>query len=268
MEDKNTDMFELSDIKMSAEVDKLFVALSKMQGGVKNALKDTKNDFYRSSYADLESVWGAVREPMSANGLAMVQIPITEGDKAGVVSILGHESGQFISGKLLLSPGSKGKDGAFTPAKDPQSLGSCFTYARRYSLAAFMAIAQADDDGNAASGIEGSQTSKKDVKPPAQTPVQKPVSKPAATDRRQELREKITKHLTEEQLKDFVVAYFGVSDARGLPRDPELYIAPYEVLVEVLPFEPDNSGVTMSMAEAAALTKENIDARFKLTNPR
>jgi hypothetical protein len=34
---------------------------------------------------------------------------------------------------------------------DPQGIGSCITYARRYSLAAMVGVAPEDDDGNAAS---------------------------------------------------------------------------------------------------------------------
>jgi hypothetical protein len=34
---------------------------------------------------------------------------------------------------------------------DPQGAGSALTYMRRYALAAFIGVVQADDDGNAAS---------------------------------------------------------------------------------------------------------------------
>jgi hypothetical protein len=38
------------------------------------------------------------------------------------------------------------------PVKDdPQGVGSCITYARRYALAAIVGVAPEDDDGNAAS---------------------------------------------------------------------------------------------------------------------
>jgi hypothetical protein len=40
-----------------------------------------------------------------------------------------------------------------TPVKlDPQSIGSCVTYLRRYSLAAIVGVSPEDDDGNAATG--------------------------------------------------------------------------------------------------------------------
>ena len=52
-----------------------------------------------------------------------------------------HESGEWISGRLRV-----------TPVKDdPQGLGSAITYGRRYGLAAIVGVAPEDDDGNAAS---------------------------------------------------------------------------------------------------------------------
>jgi hypothetical protein len=53
-----------------------------------------------------------------------------------------HVSGEFISGQLKMKP----------VKNDPQGIGSCITYARRYALAAMVGIYQTDDDGNAASG--------------------------------------------------------------------------------------------------------------------
>ena len=52
-----------------------------------------------------------------------------------------HSSGQWISEALVMRPV---KD-------DPQGVGSCITYARRYALAAIAGVAPEDDDGNAAS---------------------------------------------------------------------------------------------------------------------
>ena len=40
---------------------------------------------------------------------------------------------------------------------DPQGVGSCITYARRYARAAAIGIAQVDDDGNAATRKEVKQ---------------------------------------------------------------------------------------------------------------
>lgn len=122
----------------SEQINELAAALSKAQGMMKPALKDTDNPFYKHKYADLSSCWDACRDALSANGLSIVQIP----EEGGVTSILMHTSGQWMSGHLPMVP----------TKNDPQGVGSAITYARRYALCGFAGIAPEDDDGNAASG--------------------------------------------------------------------------------------------------------------------
>lgn len=127
----------------SPEVDKLMEALSKAQGEMDFAVKDSANPFFKSSYADLPSVIRAIKAPLSNHGLAVIQT--TEISQSGVCvkTTLGHSSGQWIRGRLQMRPA---KD-------DPQGIGSAITYARRYALAAIVGVAaDEDDDGNAASG--------------------------------------------------------------------------------------------------------------------
>ena len=47
---------------------------------------------------------------------------------------------------------------------DPQGIGSCITYARRYALAAMAGVYQIDDDGNTASQTSKSQAVDDSVK--------------------------------------------------------------------------------------------------------
>ncbi len=131
----------------------LAAALSKAQGMIKGAIKDSENPFFKSSYADLSSVWDACREPLSVNGLAVVQVPHESSDMVIIETFLIHSSGEWISGKISMKP----------VKTDPQSWGSCLTYARRYSLSAIVGIApleSEDDDGNLASGKEPSKKPK------------------------------------------------------------------------------------------------------------
>jgi len=131
-------------LKMSESVGKLADALSKAQGQMRGAVKDSSNPFFKSKYADLASVIEAFREPFSANGLALVQIPGKIGLEVSVETLLIHSSGEWISGKIAVKPA---KD-------DAQGLGSVITYLRRYSAAAYAGLAQVDDDGEAAVGRE------------------------------------------------------------------------------------------------------------------
>lgn len=125
---------------MSDNISDLAKALSKCQGELSAAMKSGKNPFFKnSSYATYNDIWGAVQEPLTKNNLAVSQFPL----EGGVLSILMHESGQWIRGFLKLKPV---KD-------DPQSHGSAITYARRYALQAILGLPAEDDDGNAASGL-------------------------------------------------------------------------------------------------------------------
>ena len=106
------------------------------------AVKDAKNPFFKSSYADLTSVIKAIKEPFANNGLSYSQFPVTSegGGGVGVVTVLLHSSGQWIESEFYL-PLAK---------KDPQGGGSAITYARRYALQAMAGIPTADDDAEAA----------------------------------------------------------------------------------------------------------------------
>jgi len=131
----------------------LAAALAAAQGEIQGAKKDSKNPFFNSHYADLASIWDACRSALAKNGLAVVQIPGTRADGfVTVKTILCHKSGEAISGELAMKPIYINKAGEEVPCNDPQGIGSCITYARRYALAAFVGVAPEDDDGNSASG--------------------------------------------------------------------------------------------------------------------
>lgn len=111
-------------------------ALSKAQAEIKGAEKDKSNPYFKSKYADLSSIWDACKEPLTQNGLAVIQTTELNGGNVVVVTTLAHESGEWIRGKLGLKP----------VKEDPQSAGSALTYARRYALAAIVGVCPDDDD--------------------------------------------------------------------------------------------------------------------------
>ena len=129
-------------MRSSETIGKLAEALSKAQGTMKNAIKDSDNPFFKSKYADLASVADACRAELAANGLAVSQLPEMREGKLVLTYVLMHSSGEWLSGELEMNP----------VKQDPQGIGSAITYARRYTLAGIAGIATEDDDGNAASG--------------------------------------------------------------------------------------------------------------------
>jgi len=131
-------------MNQSDSIANLAKALSIVQGKLTYAKKDSKNPFFKSNYADLESVWDACRDLLSSNGLAVSQFPglYSDLDKSmSLITMLTHESGEWISQEMSV-PMSK---------VDAQGAGSCISYMRRYALAAVVGVVQSDDDGNAAS---------------------------------------------------------------------------------------------------------------------
>ena len=126
----------------SESIAKLATALSIVQGKLTHAKKDSANPFFKSKYADLESVWDACRSLLAENGFAVMQFPgeFVDGTMS-LNTVLTHSSGEYMS-YLMSVPVTK---------PDAQGAGSALTYMRRYALAAVVGVVQADDDGNAAS---------------------------------------------------------------------------------------------------------------------
>ena len=125
----------------SESINELAAALSRAQGAIKGALKDSLNPHFKAKYADLSSTWDACREQLAKNELSVVQMPdLSETGGIAVETILMHSSGQWISSRFVM-PLAK---------PDAHGVGSAITYARRYALAAMVGIAPEDDDGNKA----------------------------------------------------------------------------------------------------------------------
>lgn len=130
-------------MKTSATIATLATALCKAQAQVKDAIKRGTNPHFKSKYAPIEEVISACKEALNSNGISFIQgAEPTEGDTLQLSTMLLHTSGEWIESTLTMRP----------VKNDPQGIGSCITYARRYSLAAICGVASdEDDDGNAAS---------------------------------------------------------------------------------------------------------------------
>lgn len=145
----------------SEEIGLLATALAAAQAEVTGAAKDSENPHFKSKYADLASIWDACRAALSKNGLAVAQLAESDGDKAVVVTILTHKSGEWLRGRIVLKP----------MKADAQGIGSALTYGRRYGLAAMVGVAPEDDDGNAASREQ-----------PGKAPANRPVANKPTTN--------------------------------------------------------------------------------------
>ncbi len=100
--------------------------------------KNSANPFFKSKYLDLNSLLVHIEPLLIEQGLLLTQ-PILDGF---VISrIIDTETGSTLLESSLALPN----------IQDPQKLGSCITYYRRYTLKSLLSIAEDDDDGNGAS---------------------------------------------------------------------------------------------------------------------
>ena len=165
---------------MSEQINELASALAKVQSQlpavqksktatVRGTTKAGKPYEYDYAYATLEGVWDCCRQLLTDNGLAVSQTMQEADGHPHLETILLHTSGQWLSSSLPL-----------IATADPQQLGSCITYMRRYALASLVGIvADEDDDGQA--GRPRQQGKQQEQKPIPQQSRQRPVGETQQT---------------------------------------------------------------------------------------
>lgn len=129
-------------MKRSESITELAKSLVKFNSKVTKIAKDAKNPFFKNDYTTLDQIISEVRPILSEVGLSVMQIPGGDGTNVIMTTLLVHESGEWLESEPLI----------MKPVKnDPQAVGSCITYARRYSLQSFLSLNTGeDDDGNGA----------------------------------------------------------------------------------------------------------------------
>lgn len=117
-------------------------ALLTAQKKIKHAEVDSKNSHYKQSYATINSVIAAIKQPLNEANIVFMQTPsLSDDGKLHLTTRLLHSSGEWI------------QDTAVCPLQknDPQGLGSAITYLRRYCLTSIVGLYSSDseDDGEA-----------------------------------------------------------------------------------------------------------------------
>ena len=137
----------------SETIAKLAKSLVLFNSEVNKIAKDADNPFFKNNYATLDTIIDEIRPILSKHGLSIMQIPSGDGQNVTLKTLLLHESGEWLeSDELTMKP----------VKNDPQAVGSCITYARRYSLAAFLSLNTGeDDDGNSATYGKGNKPNQK-----------------------------------------------------------------------------------------------------------
>ena len=126
-------------MKKSESIKQLASALMVFHIKIDTIKKDATNPFFKSKYASLSNILDAIKIPLAESDLSFSQHPMGEN---GLSTILMHKSGEWIGSHFTMKP----------VKNDPQGIGSCITYMRRYALSAILGLnIDEDDDGNAAS---------------------------------------------------------------------------------------------------------------------
>jgi hypothetical protein len=99
--------------------------------------KDSKNPFFKSKYFDVNSLLEHVEPILQKHSLLLLQ-PILEGKVR--TELIDFETGEKVASEIALPQ-----------LNDPQKLGSCVSYYRRYTAQSLLGLQATDDDANLAS---------------------------------------------------------------------------------------------------------------------
>jgi hypothetical protein len=116
-------------------------ALVKAQSEMSLATKDSKNPFFKSKYANLNSIREAVLPALNKNGVVVLQPTVYVDGKSFVRTTLLHSSGEVMTSDTEI---------ICSKQNDPQAWGAALSYSRRYSLQSLMCVGAEDDDAESA----------------------------------------------------------------------------------------------------------------------
>lgn len=210
----------------SENINELAKSLAIFQTKVKQPLKDANNPFFKSKYVPLQNVVQAVTETAGELGLSFIQYPVNEENKIGVITLLMHESGQYIETDPIFTHIAK---------QDPQAVGSAISYMKRYSLSAVFGItADLDDDAESAMDRSNStqQPRQQYQRPQQQSPAQQDVPKMISPPQ-----------LKAVQTKVGIIAKRDNSDAKDV----------YAQAIEFCQIKPGTSSKDLTIGEATKL---------------
>ena len=214
------------EMNKSEQINELASALAKVQAVLQPAGFDAVNPFYKSKYATLGSVID-VAKVMHSEGLSYMQPPVSDGHYVGIDNILMHESGQWISDRIMVMLPDDSKNMV-------QEAGKIITYLRRYGLASMFGIySDEDTDGNNPPPISKPSQPVKTPQKPSQSDSARPYApdelkvriaeigedmRPASAKQTSLLASKLGEQLPDEGLRHQVQKFlFGAESLNDCP---------------------------------------------------
>ena len=143
---KKTTQEVAESIKNKEQSSNIYTKLFSLQQSVNAIEKNGANTHFKYKYFDINKLIEAIKPKLKALGLVIIQplttIQVENNLKPALKTII-------LDGKT----GEKIEDICLLPENnDPQKMGSCITYFRRYSLQSMLLLQAEDDDANLASG--------------------------------------------------------------------------------------------------------------------
>ena len=154
----------------STSVVNISKALLNAQRTMGNAKKDSNNPYYKSSYADLNSIREVAIPALNSNDITVLQPTVTINGKNYVQTLLLHVSGEWLSSETEVVTGKP---------NDPQAHGSGLSYARRYGLQSFLNIGAVDDDAESSMSRSNASTTATTTAPTTTPATKSTFRKPA-----------------------------------------------------------------------------------------
>jgi len=204
-----------------AELAALFLALAKAQGEFMPVLKDSTAKVamkaggqYTFDYAGLDVVIAATQPALTKYELALIQLPVEEGN--ALLTVLAHGPARIESTSPMF------------PWSGPQEYGSAVTYAKRYARVSLLSVFPSgeDDDGAKAGGHKATITPRQAPPQVAARPAPKEAPGPAqgaitteTKARVKELAQQAGMTMAELEafsLKNSLGALGGLSELNGL----------------------------------------------------
>jgi len=125
----------------SESISKLAPALVKATAKIKAVKMDAENPYYHSKYATLGALIDVAKPVCAEFGLSTPAFMVSEAGQVGIEQWIIHESGEYISDRILLPLPEESK------IRVAQEMGATVSYLRRYALSALLGM-YADEDGD------------------------------------------------------------------------------------------------------------------------
>jgi hypothetical protein len=140
LEQKIDRLIELIENKPRQDNQDIYSALSKAQSMMSVIRTNKRSKYWDKPYSDLSSVLEAVREPLTSNGLAIIQRLNTEDNgETYLHTILTHSSGQQIQCRMRFTP----------PDNDLSTLSSYLSAMKRFIISSLLGVSSEAEDDNA-----------------------------------------------------------------------------------------------------------------------